>query len=49
MVGNASRNSSAPLPHAVHSTASGAARLIRAVTDPLPNKLVRQVAPSPPT
>ena len=49
MAGRASRNSSAPLPHAVQSTAFGAARLIRAVTDPLPNRLVRQIAPSAPT
>jgi hypothetical protein len=33
----------------VQSTASNAARLSRAVTDPLINKLVRQIAPSSPT
>src|ERR1700730_11355849 len=44
--GTASRNSSVPLPHAVQSTALAVARLMRAVTDPLGNRLVRQMAPS---
>jgi len=39
-------NSAAPGPHASQSTASGAPRLIRAVTGPLTSRLVRQIAPS---
>src|SRR6202522_4145260 len=46
IAGRASRNSSAPLPHAVQSTALAGIRLMRAVTDPLGNRLVRQMAPS---
>src|ERR1700753_1678945 len=42
-------DSSAPLPHAVHSTALAEVRLMRAVTDPLGSRLVRHMAASPST
>jgi hypothetical protein len=39
-------NSVAPVPHASQPTVSGVGFVIRAVTDPLRIRLVRQIAPS---
>jgi hypothetical protein len=44
--GNVSTNSVAPVPHASQLTVSGADFVMRAVTGPPRNRLVRQIAPS---
>ena len=44
--GRFARNSSAPSPHARHTTVSGTLRTIRAVTGPVDCRLVRQIAPT---